>query len=380
MTIHAQALPITALAERRRGRPFATLRTGPVYSRFSGEQLAIVTEADLDEMVRIFEARADADPVVIDWQHATSPLEPLSGPEVSMPLGRIVAVVRDGDALVVTPEYNERGLKVVRESDGDLWSSPEFVTGRTVYAREAGDELGTAQLLAVTLTPRPQQTASVVDAVRLNETAPTAAQEEAGMPLTPEYLAEVEAERDALKAVVAELEAKLAAMESEAEDEADAEAMAEPEPVVAALREQLDTRDGEVTTLREQVDALNADLTALREENYTTRRAAAIDALISAGKVTPAEREAVERAYDVEHRHPEVGYAAFSEHYANRGVVVPTGVVGTSGSDDALTAADAATRLKEAAGAIREATGLNHADAMRRAMNDNPELAAAALN
>ena len=58
------------------GRPFKTLGLGQVSSRMSGE--AIGKEIDLEmlsEMVRVFNARKEADPVIIDWQHATSPFK-----------------------------------------------------------------------------------------------------------------------------------------------------------------------------------------------------------------------------------------------------------------------------------------------------------------
>jgi len=152
------------------GRPFVTLRAGTVASRMSGETIAEVTPELLAEMVRVFQARRESDPVIIDWNHQSSPNVGASTPETGGALGEIVdlRLSEDGTCLIAIPAYNDRGRRTVAEAQGSLWSSPEFVTGE-VYARESGAPTGGAQLLAVTLTPRPQQSASSVDRVLLTE-------------------------------------------------------------------------------------------------------------------------------------------------------------------------------------------------------------------
>ncbi|MGA1619416.1 MAG: hypothetical protein ACO37F_13020, partial [Pirellulales bacterium] len=63
------------------GRPFVTLRAGTVASRMSGETIAEVTPELLAEMVRVFQARRESDPVIIDWNHQSSPNVGASTPE-----------------------------------------------------------------------------------------------------------------------------------------------------------------------------------------------------------------------------------------------------------------------------------------------------------
>ena len=114
------------------GRPFKTLGLGQVSSRMSGE--AIGKEIDLEmlsEMVRVFNARKEADPVIIDWQHATSPFSggTPAPPESGNALGLIIDLELRDDGLYATPAYNERGLDVVTSAGGVLWSSPEFLAG-----------------------------------------------------------------------------------------------------------------------------------------------------------------------------------------------------------------------------------------------------------
>ena len=381
----AQADPIT-LAEVPEGdgyTPICILRTGRVHSRFTGEPLADVDELMIDELARVLNERIAADRVIFDWQHATALSAPPSPPEVSMALGEVVRAWRDGDRLMVEPRWTARGRAVIEASEGLVWPSPEFVDS-PVFGRENGQPVGAGQVLAVTLTPRPQQTATTVDAVILNEGAPDAAQEGAPMPLTPEYLASVEAERDDLKAKLADALARLESMDAD-DDAADADAMGEDAdaPVVAQMREQLSDRDAQVATLSESVSALTAQVNALSEANYTVKRDALIDGMIADGRITPAERDAAVRDYDVENRHPEIGYKAFSDRYANRQPQIPVGVVGVPGDAERPDAATAIRTLsergREILKAARDAGDVNVtlAACIKRAEIDNPELARA---
>ena len=109
------------------GRPFKTLALGQVSSRMSGEAIgAPVSQELLEEMVRVYRERREADPVIIDWQHATSPYNggTPAPPESGNALGLIVDLDLREDGLYAIPAYNERGLKVVQEAGGILWSSP----------------------------------------------------------------------------------------------------------------------------------------------------------------------------------------------------------------------------------------------------------------
>ena len=122
------------------------------------------------EMIRVFNDRKLADPVIIDWQHATSPFQGGSPapPESGNALGLIVELELREDGLYATPAYNERGLDVVKSAGGVLWSSPEFLNGE-VFSRDGGSKIGDAQLLAITLTPRPAQSNDKIGRVLLTE-------------------------------------------------------------------------------------------------------------------------------------------------------------------------------------------------------------------
>ena len=74
------------------GKAFKTLGLGQVSSRMSGE--AIGQEIDremLEEMVRLFVERQESDPVIIDWNHSTSPYQSgIAPPETGSALGLII--------------------------------------------------------------------------------------------------------------------------------------------------------------------------------------------------------------------------------------------------------------------------------------------------
>jgi hypothetical protein len=114
------------------GKPFKTLALGQVSSRMNGENIGKEIDKDLlTEMIRVYKERREADPVIIDWQHATSPFQggTPAPPESGSALGLIVDLDLREDGLYATPAYNERGLDVVKSAGGILWSSPEFLNG-----------------------------------------------------------------------------------------------------------------------------------------------------------------------------------------------------------------------------------------------------------
>ena len=337
------------------GRPFVTLRAGTVASRMSGETIAEVTPSMLAEIVRVYQARKESDPVIIDWNHQSSPSYGANTPETGGALGEIVdlRLSEDGECLIAIPAYNERGLKTVAEAQGSLWSSPEFVLGE-VYARESGAPTGGAQLLAVTLTPRPQQTASSVDRVLLTE--------EVNLMETRENLMKME--RDDLvdlllqkMAMVAEMESRLTEEEpKELAEEEDKKEMAEDEEK-KSLAEDEDKEEmmekknyamsegsalllAEVSTLREQ-------LTALREENQSVKRQGAVDELVRSGRISPAEVALAEKAWNQAQSGDDAFWAMFNERKA--GSVVSLREVGHGASGEQINRETLADRAKQLA-------------------------------
>lgn len=346
------------------GRPFVTLRAGTVASRMSGETIAEVTPSMLAEIVRVYQARKESDPVIIDWNHQSSPSFGSNTPETGGALGEIVdlRLSEDGQCLIAIPAYNERGLKTVAEAQGSLWSSPEFVMGE-VYARESGAPTGGAQLLAVTLTPRPQQTASAVDRVLLTEEANLMETRENLLKMEHEDLVDLLLQK---MAMVAEMEKRLTEDEDKknlAEDE-EKKKMAEDEDkkdLAEHDKKKMNEDDdkekmmerrnysmsegsalllAEVSTLREQ-------LSALREENQAVKRKGAVNELVRSGRISPAEVALAEKAWNQAQSGEEAFWAMFCERKA--GSVVSLREVGHGASGEQINRETLADRAKQLA-------------------------------
>jgi len=306
------------------GRPFKTLSLGQVSSRMSGE--AIGKEIDVDmlrEMIRVYQERRDADPVIIDWQHATSPFNggPPAPPESGNALGLIVDLELRDDGLYATPAYNERGLTVVSEAGGVLWSSPEFITG-DVFNRSGGEQIGTAQLLAVTLTPRPAQSHDRIDRVTLNERL-----EEMDKDLDSMSVEELRAYAAAKDEMVRELEQQMKSMKDDAEanitaeksDDDDKAKMAEKsdEDEKAELKaededkeQKMEYRKMSETTqadasLLSEVALLRESIAELTAERDASQRREAVSSLLNEGKITPAQQTVAGKAWDLRQSQPE---------------------------------------------------------------------------
>ena len=181
-----------------------------------------------------------------------------------------------------------------------------------VFARESGAPTGGAQLLAITLTPRPQQTAATVDRVLLTE--------EVNLMETRENLMKME--RDDLvdlllqkMAMVAEMEKRLAekdeekmAEESEkdlAEDDeekmaedSEKEKMAEEEDEEKMMEKRNYAMSEGSALLLAEVNTLREQVVALREENDNVKRSGAVDELVRSGRISPAERPLAEKAWN----------------------------------------------------------------------------------
>ena len=343
------------------GRPFVTLRAGTVASRMSGETIAEVTPELLAELVKVFRERRDADPVIIDWNHQSSPGTP-STPETGGALGEIVdlRLSEDGSCLIAVPAYNDRGRRTVSEAQGSLWSSPEFVMGE-VYARESGAPTGGAQLLAITLTPRPQQTAATVDRVLLSEEVNLMETREQLMKMEMGDLVDLLMQK---MAMVAEMEKRLAEKDEEklqeesekdlaekdeekmAED-SDKEKMAEEEDEEKMMEKKSYAMSEGSALLLAEVTSLREQLTALREENDSVKRTGAVDELVRTGRISPAERPLAEKAWNQD----KAGDSAFWQMFSERasGSAVPLREVGHGASGEQINRESLADRAKSIA-------------------------------
>jgi hypothetical protein len=361
------------------GKPFKTLALGQVSSRMSGEAIgAPVSEELLNEMVRVYRERRDADPVIIDWQHATSPFNggTPAPPESGNALGMIVDLELRDDGLYAVPAYNERGLKVVQDAGGVLWSSPEYLHGE-IFTRDGGDKVGDAQLLAITLTPRPAQSHSKIDRVTLSEREQMMDFEN----MSPDELKAALAAKDAM---VKELEQKIKDMSEEAEaslaGELEAEEMAE-EPKAEKLgydkerkmSEEVKLSEtaepsllSEVMQLRNQNQKLSERLEVIETEKREVERREAVSSLLREGKVAPAEQSAAERAWDVRENMPEF-WKMFSERPASS--AVPLSEIGHGASGEELNKATLAEKVK----ALATEKGLTFSEALVTFRESNPD-------
>jgi len=336
------------------GAEIKVLSVGKVNSRINGKTIQDVTPAILAEIVRVFKARLNEDPVIIDWNHQSSPFmdNGPTDPTQSMAYGEISDVYVKDDALYVKPLYTQAGLDLVKASEGVLYPSPEFLVG-DVYAREDDPKpIGFAQLQAVTLTARPAQSKNKISRVLLMEKSNMNPEELKAM--TVDQLATLVMEKDQL---VKQLEAQIEGLKSEndelTKDESEGESkanldgeyakkeekkmMAEEDKKMMAEEDKKMMEDddkkkmSEATALSEKAQAqlmneLNAQVTSLSEQvkaltaqKHQAERKLVVDGLLNTGKIAPSEISAVESAYDIRDKFPAI-WQSFSERKANQAV------------------------------------------------------------
>lgn len=338
------------------GKPFKTLALGQVSSRMSGDNVGKEIDQDLlQEMVRVFNERKASDPVIIDWQHATSPFSggTPAPPESGNALGMIVDLDLREDGLYATPAYNERGLEVVKAAGGVLWSSPEFLNGE-VYSRDGGSKVGNAQLLAITLTPRPAQSHDKIERVTLNERIESMDNIEE---MSVEELRQMLVAKDAM---VKELEQKMKDMKEDSEasmnkeeEEDKKEKMEEKEDKENKLAHTPDHDEkkeekkeykmseslndsvllSEVQALRENNAKLNKRIEAIEAEKREIEKTNAVNTLLNEGKITPSEVDVVGEAWMIQESQPKF-WTMFNERPKNS--AVPLVEVGHAASGEEI--------------------------------------------
>jgi len=321
------------------GSDIKVLSLGKVNSRINGETIQEISIDILQEMVRVFKDRKETDPVIIDWNHQSSPFmnNGPTAPAQSMAYGEIADVYIKEDALFVKPLYTQAGLDLVKASEGVLYPSPEFLVGE-VFAREGDPKpIGFAQLQAVTLTARPAQSKNKISRVLLMENIMNPDELKA---MTVDQLATLVLEKDQL---VKQLEAQIEGLKSEndqlsaPEDDAimadgqkveielegenlDKKKMMEDEKKkseAAALSEMASAKL--MNELNAQVTSLSEQLKALSAQKHQAERKLVVDGLLNTGKITPSEISAVESAYDIKDKFPAI-WQSFSERKANQAI------------------------------------------------------------
>jgi hypothetical protein len=322
------------------GTPFTTLVAGECVSPFTGKRADIdrpIDRADLDEIVRVFYAQAEISPVVIDWGHESvgSPFA-ASTPESGGALGRItdVEVVEDerGASLLVTPAYTAKGLRVVEEHQGALWSSPEFIIGPVFHRTEVDTEIGKAQLLAVALTSRPMQAPGTIDPVQRSQRMAdesTVAEREA--PATLEEALELIA---SLKEEIADLKASEEMPEERAQDDPEKD---EPKPTTPEGESKggADDEDKEAQDAKRAFEsspyarAQEARLRVLEARAELAEEKHEVDGRIQRGLITPAERERAVICFKLRAQQPLL-WSMYSERTVAE---IPLGEIGHGGHD-----------------------------------------------
>jgi hypothetical protein len=325
------------------GSDIKVLSVGKVNSRINGKTIQDVTPEILAEIVRVFKARLNEDPVIIDWNHQSSPFmdNGPTDPAQSMAYGEISDVYVKDDALYVKPLYTQAGLDLVKASEGVLYPSPEFLVG-DIYAREDDPKpIGFAQLQAVTLTARPAQSKNKISRVLLMENIMNPEELKA---MTADQLVALVLEKDQL---VKQLEAQLEGVKSEndelTKDESEGEvkisldgeyAKKDEKKMMAEEDKKMmedEKKMSEATALSEKAQAklmneLHAQVTSLSEqvktlqaEKHQAERKLVVDGLLNTGKIAPSEISAVESAYDIKDKFPAI-WQSFSERKANQAI------------------------------------------------------------
>lgn len=362
------------------GKPFKTLALGQVSSRMSGDDVGKQITLDLlSEIVRVFNERRAQDPVVIDWQHATSPYSsgPPAPPESGNALGQIIDLELRSDGLYATPAYNERGLDVVNSAGGVLWSSPEFLSG-DVYDRAGGDHVGSAQLLAITLTPRPAQSHDKIDRVTLSEKL-----------MDDMSMDDLKAALMAKDEMVKELEAQIREMKQDAEaritskaehEDEEKEKMKERDENEERMAEHDEDKDKEKmrekeynrmseasATMLSEINSLKEQVQALQTEKLKIERDQAVKELIQSGRITPAESSAAAQAYELHKEGNDTFWSMFSERAPSG--AIPLNQVGHGASGREVTRATLNAEIKK----LQADRSLTYSEALDQFRSSNPD-------
>jgi phage I-like protein len=380
------------------GRPFKTLSMGQVSSRMNGAPLGDAIDHELlNEMVRVFNMRKESDPVIIDWQHATSPFQDgIQGPDAGNALGVIVDLELKDDGLYAVPAYNERGLKVVNEAGGILWSSPEYLHGE-IFTRDGGDKVGDAQLLAITLTPRPAQQSDKIDRVTLKENLNMYSKDQLDAMDHKDLVDFATREQDLNQQkddMIKQLEKQVKTMNEDNEskiaqdneelsehdkdeklgEHSDDEKMnehydkkEEDEDKDKKMKEHQKMSESLASpALLSEIQMLREQVSQLRQDKIEVEKSSAVKQLLSEGKISPNEENVAREAYDMKLEGRDSFWAMFSERQNNS--VVPMNTIGHGASGQEITKETINLKIKK----LSEDKGLSYSQALTEFRTSNP--------
>ena len=373
------------------GRPFKTLSLGQVSSRMNGKPLGEAIDNELlNEIVRVFHERKESDPVIIDWQHATSPFqEGVQGPDAGNALGIIVDLELKNDGLYAIPAYNERGLKVVNEAGGILWSSPEYLHGE-IFTRDGGDKVGDAQLLAITLTPRPAQQSDKIDRVILKENLNMYSKEQLNAMDHQDLVDYATKEQDLnrqkdemikqlekqVKAITEDNEAKIAQDNEELGEHSDKEEKKNEH--YEDKKEDDEDKDKKMNehkkmseklahpSLLKEIQMLREEVKQERQQRVEIEKTTAVNQLLSEGKISPNEEAVAREAYDMKLEGRASFWNMFNERQQHS--VVPLNTVGHGASGQEINKESLNLKIKK----LSEEKGISFSQALTEFRSSNP--------
>ena len=366
------------------GKPFKTLALGQVTSRMNGNQIGKDIDNELlAELVRVYNERSQVDPVVIDWQHATSPFQGgnPAPPESGNALGLIVGLELKDDGLYAIPAYNERGLEVVQNAGGVLWSSPEFITG-DVFSRDGGELIGNAQLLAITLTPRPAQSNNKIDRITLNERFEMSiddmsidelrrayeAKDELVKKLEKQIQSMKEDNESSIMTQQKDNEEKSKMTEKDEDEEKSKLAEKDEEKSYNKMSESLNEAMllSEVQALRESHTKLSEQLETIKAEKLEIEKNDAVKTLLNEGRITPVEQSYAAEAWELKDTSPN-WWKSFSERPINSTIPLDTKGHGASGQE--ISKQTLSVKIKE----LVNERNVSYSEALNIFRNENPD-------
>ena len=393
------------------GRPFKTLSLGQVSSRMNGQPIGDSIDTELlNEMVRVFNARKESDPVIIDWQHATSPFQDgVQGPDAGNALGMIIDLEVKDDGLYAVPAYNERGLKVVNEAGGILWSSPEYLHGE-IFTRDGGDKVGDAQLLAITLTPRPAQQSDKIDRIFLKENLSMYSKDQLNAMDHNDLVDFANREQDLnrqkdemikqlekqVKSMNEDNEAKIAKDNEELNEHYDDDKKKMNEHYDDDKKKMNEHYDDDKKKMNEhyskdeddkkdkkmnehkkmnesltspallsEIQMLREQVTQLRQAKIEVEKSTAVNQLLNEGKISPNEEAVAREAYDMKLEGRESFWNMFSERQSNS--VVPMTTIGHGASGQEITKETINLKVKK----LSEDKGISYSQALTEFRTSN---------
>ena len=376
------------------GKPFKTLSTGQVSSRMNGTPLGQPIDLDLlKEMVRVFNLRKESDPVIIDWQHATSPFQDgVANPETGNALGIILDLEIRNEALYAIPAYNERGLKVVQDAGGVLWSSPEYLHG-DIFTRDGGDKVGDAQLLAITLTPRPAQQSDKIDRVLLKENLNMYSQEQLNAMDHDDLVEFAKREQDLNQKkneMIKKLETQIKAMNEDNESKIskgneemnehyddDKKKMNEhyDDDKKKKMKEHKKMNESfesvqllsEIQSLREKVNSQDKVIDQLQADKIEIQTTTAVKNLLSEGKISPNEEKAAREAFSLKLEGRDSFWVMFNERPVNS--VIPLQTVGHGASGQEVNKETLNLKIRK----LSEEKGISYSQALTEFRVNHPQ-------